>query len=83
MESRLAQQAAEVAQHVRQQALGDDTAGSMPLPGDINGHKQELLACTAAARHASSVKVCIGLSTHVTMSGHSLSEWDTHLHLHA
>ncbi len=58
MGSRLAQQAAQVAQHVRQQAPGVDAAGEMPIPGDINGLKQELLACTAAARHASRVKVC-------------------------
>ncbi len=63
MESRLAQQAALVAQHVRQQALGDEAMGGKPLPEDINDLKQELLACTAAARHASSLQVCKGLPT--------------------
>ena len=58
VESRLAQQAALVAQHVRQQALGGDAMGGMPLPENIDGLKQGLLACAAAARHASSLQVC-------------------------
>ena len=56
VESRLAQQAALVAQHIRQQAPESD-AGRMPLPEDITSLKQELLACNAAARHASSLQV--------------------------
>ena len=57
IESMLAQQAALVAQHVRHQAPQDDTAAAMPLPEDIDSLKKELSACTAAAKHASSLQV--------------------------
>ena len=54
----------------------------MPLPGDINGLKQELLACTAAAKHASSVQVCKRLDNahhriwplHIRI-GHTSASW--------
>ena len=57
IESRLAQKAASVAQQIRYQGPHDDSASGVPLPDTMDGLKEELSACTAAARYSASLQV--------------------------
>ena len=57
IESRLAQQAGSVAQQIRYRGPQDDSVSGMPLPDTMDGLKEELSACTAAAKYSASLQV--------------------------